>query len=97
MKNLTIAFLATASLFAVGACKKKGGGDAGEAVAKMTEFKDQMCACKDKACADRVTEDFAALGEKHKNTKATEAQIREAGKIAEEYGKCMMAAMGATP
>ena len=69
MKNLTIAFIATASLFAVGACKKKGGGDAGEAVAKMTEFKDQMCACKDKACADKVKEEFmgwvmknAALG-----------------------------------
>ena len=34
-----------------------GGGDegkAGEAMAKMTEFKDKMCACKDKACADGV-------------------------------------------
>ena len=67
------------------------------AIEKLDGFRAQACACEDKACADRVTEDFAALGEKHKNTKATEAQIREAGKIAEEYGKCMMAAMGATP
>ncbi len=79
------------------AATPKADPGAVEAIAEMAVLRDQMCACKDKACADRVTEDFAALGEKHKNTKATEAQIREAGKIAEEYGKCMMAAMGATP
>ena len=56
MKNLTIAFLAAASLFTVGACKKKGGGDAGEAMAKMEEFSNDMCKCKDKACADKVQE-----------------------------------------
>ena len=52
MKNLTIAFMAVAALTSVG-CKKKGGG-AGEAMAKMAEFKDKMCACKDKKCADDV-------------------------------------------
>ena len=93
MKNILRSGAVLALVLGLTGC----GGKAGEAIGEMKKLKDEMCACKDKACADRVTEDFAALGEKHKNTKATEAQIREAGKIAEEYGKCMMAAMGATP
>src|SRR5689334_16495901 len=46
MKKISIAFLAAVSLATFG-CKKKGGADV---VAKMNEFKDRMCACKDKAC-----------------------------------------------
>lgn len=102
MKNLTIAFLATASLFAVGACKKKGGGDAGEAVAKMTEFKDQMCACKDKACADKVqesmtkwsTEMAAKQGDK-KEAKTDEATMKKMTEVGQQYGECMTKAMSA--
>jgi hypothetical protein len=100
MKNLTIAFLATASLFAVGACKKKGGGDAGEAVAKMTEFKDQMCACKDKACADKVQEsmtkwstDMAAKAGDKKDQKADEATMKKMTEVGQAYGECMTKAM----
>jgi len=29
-----------------------------DTVAKMSTYKDQMCACKDKACADHVQEDL---------------------------------------
>ncbi len=102
MKNLTIAFLATASLFAVGACKKKGGGDAGEAVAKMTEFKDEMCKCKDKACADKVqesmtkwsTEQAAKAGDK-KDVKADEATMKKMTEVGQQYGECMTKAMSA--
>lgn len=102
MKNLTIAFLATASLFAVGACKKKAGGDAGEAVAKMTEFKDQMCACKDKACADKVQEsmtkwstDMAAKAGENKDQKADEATMKKMTEVGQAYGECMTKAMSA--
>ena len=56
MKNLTIALMATAAFASVG-CKKKGGG-AGEAMAKMGEFKDKMCACKDAKCATGVQEEM---------------------------------------
>jgi hypothetical protein len=56
MKNLTIALMAAAAFTSVG-CKKKGGG-AGEAMAKMTEFKDKMCACKDAKCAQGVQEEM---------------------------------------
>jgi hypothetical protein len=100
MKNLTIAFLATASLFAVGACKKKGGGDAGEAVAKMTEFKDQMCACKDKACADKVQEgmtkwstEMAAKAGDKKEAKTDEATMKKMTEVGQAYGECMTKAM----
>jgi hypothetical protein len=55
MKKISIAFLAALSLASFG-CKKKGGG--AEAVARMTEFKDRMCACKDKACVDKVNDDM---------------------------------------
>src|SRR6185503_1141221 len=54
MSNISIAFLAAVLLASFG-CKNKGGG---EVVAKMTEFKDRMCACKNKACTDKVTEDM---------------------------------------
>ncbi len=103
MKNLTIAFIATASLFAVGACKKKGGGDAGEAVAKMTEFKDQMCACKDKACADKVQEgmtkwsqEMATKAGDKKDQKADEATMKKMTEVGQAYGECMTKAMSAT-
>lgn len=102
MKNLTIAFLATASLFAVGACKKKGGGDAGEAVAKMTELKDEMCKCKDKACADKVQEsmtkwstDMAAKAGDKKDQKADEATMKKMTEVGQAYGECMTKAMSA--
>jgi hypothetical protein len=103
MKNLTIAFLATATLFSVGACKKKGGGDAGEAVAKMTEFKDEMCKCKDKACADKVQEgmtkwstDMAAkAGDKKEPPKQDEAMMKKMTEVGTQYGECMTKAMSA--
>lgn len=102
MKNLTIAFLATASLFAVGGCKKKGGGDAGEAVAKMEEFKNEMCKCKDKACADKVQEsmtkwstDMAAKAGDKKDQKADEATMKKMTEVGQAYGECMTKAMSA--
>ena len=55
MTKLSIAFLAAVSVASFG-CKKKGG--AGEAMAKMTEFKDKMCACKDSKCATGVQEEM---------------------------------------
>src|SRR2546423_981931 len=94
MKNLTIAFLAAAALASFG-CKKKGG--TGDTTAKMTEFKDAMCKCTDKACADKVQADMAKWSAD--NAKATadkpdEKAMADLGKINEDYGKCMAKAMG---
>lgn len=97
MKNLTIAFLAAASLFTVGACKKKN--DAAEAVAKMTEFKDAMCKCTDKACADKVNADMMKYGESMKNkkddSKPDQAMMDKLMGIMTEFQKCSEKAMGA--
>src|ERR1044071_57962 len=43
MNKIAIAFLAAVSLASFG-CKKKGGG---EAMAAMTKYKGDLCACKD--------------------------------------------------
>ena len=101
MKNLTIAFLAAASLFTVSACKKKGGGGAGEAMAKMGEFADDMCKCKDKACADKVQEgmtkwstDMAAKGgDKASAEKPSEADMKKMTEVGQKYAECMTKAM----
>jgi hypothetical protein len=96
MKNLTIAFLAAASLMSFG-CKKKGG--AGEAMAKMGEFKDKMCACKDKKCADDVQDQMnkwsaeSAKNAGDKPEKPDEKTMKEMQDVGTKYGECMAKAM----
>lgn len=93
MKNLTIAFLAAVSLMSFAGCKKKGG----DMLGKMTDFKDQMCKCTDKACADKVAADMAKMGEGEKAGEAKAPDPEEAKKYApvmKEYTDCMVKAMG---
>src|SRR4029079_12222914 len=86
MKKISIAFLAALSLASFG-CKKKGGA---EASAKMTEFRDRMCACKDKACADKVNDDLTKwTQEQAKEAKATEEDNKKMMQMSEEMRKCM--------
>jgi hypothetical protein len=100
MKNLTLAFMVAMAFVSFG-CKKKGGGGAGEAMAKMTEFKDEMCKCKDAKCAQDVSDKMTKWSqEQSKNQKEppkmSEEDTKKAAAIGEEMGKCMQAAMGAT-
>jgi hypothetical protein len=103
MKNLSIAFLAALSLMSVAGCKKKGG--AGDTIAKMTDFRDQMCKCADKACADKVTEQMTKWGQdmaKEGGDKAaavSEDDTKKMAAVTEEMTKCMTKAMtaGMTP
>ncbi|MFT3695745.1 MAG: hypothetical protein QM831_21590 [Kofleriaceae bacterium] len=85
------------------ACRKKiekeaGGAKAAEALKKMTGFKDAMCACKDAACAQKVTDDMTAW------SKAQAADVDSMGAMDEDttkkmtdvsndLGKCMTTAM----
>jgi hypothetical protein len=99
MKNLTLAFMVAMAFVSFG-CKKKGGGGAGEAMAKMTEFKDEMCKCKDAKCAQDVSDKMTKWSqEQSKNQKEppkmSEEDTKKAAAIGEEMGKCMQAAMGA--
>ncbi|HSD87283.1 MAG TPA: hypothetical protein VLB44_07200 [Kofleriaceae bacterium] len=99
MKNLTIAFAIAMTLMTFG-CKKKGGDGAGEAMAKMTEFKDEMCKCKDAKCAQDVSDRMTKWGqEQSKNQKEppkmNEADTKKFQEVGEAMGKCMQTAMGA--
>ena len=97
MSKLTIAFLAAVSIASFG-CKKKGG--AGEAMAKMGEFKDKMCACKDKKCADDVQDQmnkWSAENAKNagdKPEKPDEKMMKDMQEVGTKYGECMAKAMG---
>ena len=96
MSKLTIAFLAAVSIASFG-CKKKGG--AGEAMAKMGEFKDKMCACKDKKCADDVQDQMnkwsaeSAKSAGDKPEKPDEKTMKEMQDVGTKYGECMAKAM----
>ena len=97
MKNLTLAFAVATTLFTFG-CKKKTDGGAGEAMAKMTEFKDEMCKCKDAKCAQDVSSKMTAWTQEQAKSgaaKMSEADTKKAQTIGEELGKCMASAMTA--
>jgi hypothetical protein len=76
-------------------CGKKDGAGGGpaKALAKMTEFKDRLCACKDKACADAVSQelskwmsDVASTGPK--SEAPTKEQEEKMGDVAKQLGEC---------
>jgi hypothetical protein len=98
MKKITLAFAVAMALMSFG-CKKKGGGS-GEAMSKMTEFKDEMCKCKDAKCAQDVTDKMAkwaaeqSKGQKEP-PKMNEADTKKAQEIGMAMSECMTKAMGA--
>ncbi len=61
---------------------------------ELTVLKDKMCACTDQACAEQVTEDMMRLGERHQDTRATEAEMHAARAITEDLVNCMSRATG---
>jgi hypothetical protein len=91
------------ALLAFAGCKKKAADNsAAEAMAKMTEFKNEMCACKDAKCAQDISDKMTKWGEeqskgKKEPPKMNDADQKKAATIGEEMGKCMQAAMAATP
>jgi hypothetical protein len=94
---MRIAITLLAATLAVGstACKKKSGG--GEAVAKLNEFTEKMCACKNADCAKQVSDDFAKWGASQpKGDKPAEVSPDEAKAMADatkKYSDCMQTAM----
>jgi hypothetical protein len=73
-----------------------------EALAKMAEFTDEMCACKDSPCAQRVADHMTKWAQEQMSgtsepPKMTDEQTQRATKIGEQLGTCMQTAMGAAP
>src|SRR5215813_13077441 len=89
MNKIAIAFLATVSLASFG-CKKKGGGEALEA---MKKFKTELCACKDHDldCAKKAQEAFAKAQTPAEGAKAADTAAKpdpEIDKLNTEIQEC---------
>ena len=66
-------------------------------MAKMGEFKDQMCKCKDRACADKVNDDFTRVMTemaKEQSDRPSEDDMKRGAEMAKDYADCMSKAMG---
>jgi hypothetical protein len=76
-----------------------GDGDAEQAVATMDMYSKKMCACKDKACADKVNEDLTKWAtEMAKNPRVNSSKpspdlAKRSAEIMTRYTECMTKAM----
>jgi hypothetical protein len=70
------------------ACEHKLEG--GEQLTAMEGFKDKICACNDKACVEKVTQEMTVYGKTHSGDKLSENDIKQVTIIGEQIGKCMM-------
>ena len=77
-------------------------GPVTEVMAKLRYFRDEMCKCADKACADRVADeltrwiqDFARNSDRA--ARPSEADVRDAQDSMESYTKCQGALMAKPP
>ena len=82
MKNISICFVAALSLASFG-CKKKGG--MAEAKAKMNEFADKMCACKDTSAPQGISDEMTKWSTEmsktaSKDEKPSEADMKDDGR-----------------
>jgi Sec-independent protein translocase protein TatA len=95
MRNITLAFAVAMALLSFG-CKKKSAAS-GEAMAKMSEFKDRMCQCAehDAQCAQNVSDEMTKWSQEQSTTaaKMSEEDTKKAAAISEELGACMQKAM----
>lgn len=70
-------------------------------LAKVTEFKNLMCACKDRACAESVAKDLdtwsTAMAQSAISQDATEAQVKQMAELGTAYGECMAKLIPSSP
>jgi len=104
MKNLSwlVPALLAPALLALSACKEKGADNsAAAAMQKMEDFTTRMCACKDAACAQAVSDEMSKWSqEQAKNQKSppklSDNEQKRSVALGEQMGKCMQEAMAAT-
>ena len=70
----------------------------GQAIARLGEFTDEMCACADRTCADAVSQEMTRwsneLSRDHTDLKPTDEEMAEVKLVSERLSTCMMTAMG---
>ena len=89
---MTKLMFACVAALALTACPHKSNGTA-DALSKMTEFKDKMCACKTPACATDVTNEMTKWSQsvpKEQGDKAAMSpeETKKFTAISEELSKC---------
>jgi hypothetical protein len=77
----------------LGAFLVASSGCGSKVVKEFEKIKDEMCACKDKDCAEKVNKKFEDWLKKNEKAKGSKGQQEKAKKVAEDYTKCMMTAM----
>lgn len=80
--------------------KGLGAPQFAEAIQKMQEFTDKMCACKDAKCAQDVSDEMTKWAqemakEQQDPPKMSEDEMKKATEIGTRMGECMTKAMGA--
>jgi hypothetical protein len=72
------------------------GREASDAVERMTEYSERMCACRDKRCADGVQDEFTKWGmeEAKKATRGKDAKpsadlMKRSSEVMTRYSECM--------
>ena len=81
-------------LVLLGACKDTGGGTKAStgAMAQMEKFRDAMCACKDAACAKKVSGEMAEWGKSQSSDKPGAMNAddqKRATEIGTRLGECL--------
>lgn len=71
---------------------------AAPALAKMSEFRDRMCTCKDQACVDAINKDMTEWGAQEAakakgEVKMDSSEKKLATRIGEEIGECTLRAL----
>jgi hypothetical protein len=70
-----------------------GSAGSGDPIADFRTLADAMCACADKACAERVQKDLEVFSERYKSTQGTAEQLKQAEEISQRLRECMIRAM----
>lgn len=94
----TLVWTAMVVVLAAAGCKDKGKSGGDSTVAKLTAFRDEMCACKDAACAQDVSKRMTKWNAEQARggtPTLSEAQGKAAQKVSDELGACMLKALSA--
>jgi len=93
---MTKLMFACVAALALTACPGKKPNGSGEALSKMAEFKDKMCACKTPACAQGVTDEetkWSQVMAKESGDKASKMSDEDTKKLTDinqQFAKCML-------